>query len=488
SPLDKNTFFVACNTITFIPFFISEGNYTTRDGGLTWYGSDTCGGTPIDYHGGDPGNAIDKAGNFILTRKGRTPFVGLYSHTSTDFGHTWSSQVAVSTDDLERASLTVDLFPSSPYYGRTYAAWVPFAQPFPLMLSHTDDGGQHWSAQKQINNPVNRSAGGDVAVGSDGKVYACWAGVTDFSPFKEVLVGFGSSSDGGATWSVNENLFPMSGISGLMTEKSNIRVNSKPAMAIDTTHGPYRGSIYIVTCQKGLAPAGTDPDIILYRSTDDGATWSSGIRVNQDPFNNGKIQYFPSIHVDQHGRINILFYDDRNTTSDSVGVVLARSFDGGNTWAEYEISDHHFKPAPIGGLGQGYQGDNIDINSNDTKLIPVWMDNSSGVYQIWTVPVDFADVNGVNDLRSESPSFILYQNTPNPVKNVTAIRWFQPQRSFISVSLLDQLGRQVKKLCQDQYSQGEHSIEINLDVLTPGIYFCQMRSNQQIITKKLVKE
>ena len=56
------------------------------------------------------------------------------------------------------------------------------------------------------------------------------------------------------------------------------------------------------------------------------------------------IQFFPGITVDDFGGVNIIFYDDRNTTIDSSGVFLARSTDAGNTWNEYEISDHNFRP------------------------------------------------------------------------------------------------------------------------------------------------
>ena len=89
---------------------------------------------------------------------------------------------------------------------------------------------------------------------------------------------------------------------------------------MDNTGGQRDGWIYIVTGQKDLAPAGTDPDIILNRSEDGGMTWSQGIRVNQDALNNGKTQYFPAIHIDHFGAVNILYYDDRNTSNDSAGV------------------------------------------------------------------------------------------------------------------------------------------------------------------------
>jgi hypothetical protein len=491
SPLDNNILFAACNTITFVPFFISEGIYTSMDGGNTWTGNDTCTGVPVGFHGGDPGITIDKNGTFILVRMGRSPFVGLYSHYSLDHGQTWSSQKVISTDDLERATLTSDADPSSSHYGRSYAAWVKFALPFPLMFTHSDNGAQTWNTPKQINNPSSRSAGGDLAIGPDGQVYLVWAGVTDISPFKEILVGFASSQNGGDDWQVTENAFAVNGITGILANKNNIRVNGLPTVAVDTTDGPRRGWIYIVTGQKELAPAGSDPDVVLYRSTDGGLTWSSGIRVNQDPVNNGKTQFFPNVHIDKYGAVNVIFYDDRNTTNDSTGVYLARSTDGGTTWKEFEISDHNFKPEPIGGLGQGYQGDIIDITSTDSTIWTVWMDNSSGLYQIWTVPISFSSVNGIDEGNSSQlPG--LKQNYPNPFSSSTKIGFRTTVTGQVSLKIFDILGNEIAELVNETMSPGFHEIEFNPahiavnQRLAKGIYVCRLTLNDRVETKRMI--
>lgn len=492
SPVDENILFASCNTLTFIPFFVSEGIYVTTDEGISWFGNDTCTGEPISFHGGDPGITIDKDGRFIITRLGRSPFVGLYSHYSTDNGHTWSTQQVISTDDLERASVATDANPLSLFYGRTYAAWIKFASPFPLMFSYTDNGAQSWSPPIPINNPSNRSAGGDLAVGPYGELYACWAGVTETSPFKEILVGFSKSTSGGQNWNVTENAFAMNGITGVLPTKGNIRVNGLPGIAVDTNDGPRKGWIYIVTGEKNLAPAGSDPDIILHRSEDGGVTWSEGIRVNQDELNNGKIQYFPTVHVDKFSAIDVLFYDDRNTTFDSCGVFLARSPDGGFSWTEIEISDHHFKPTPIGGLGQGYQGDNIDLTSTNSKLWPVWMDNSSGTYQVWTSPIDFSWINGVEKKYSNEGFFNLEKNYPNPFKNKTTIHFSLSKRSFVTLEIFDLYGNLLSTISNEEYQPGKYSVVLNSKaglqgvVLKNGIYLCRMTCHGQSQTMRMV--
>jgi hypothetical protein len=422
---------------------------------------------------------------------GQSPFIGLYSHISTNNGQTWSFQKVISTDDLERASITTDAITTSPFYGRTYAAWVKLTTPFSVAFASTDNGAQSWSTPQQINNPTNRSAGGDITTGLNGEVYVCWAGVTATSPFKEVFVGFSWSSNGGANWNVIENAFNVNGITGVLTNKGNIRVNGLPSIAVDTTNGTRRGWIYIATGQKDLAPAGSDPDIILNRSTDGGQTWSSAIRVNQDPVNNGKTQYFPTVHIDKFGAVNVIFYDDRNTTNDSSGVFLARSTNGGDSWTEFEISDHNYKPEPIGGLGQGYQGDNIDITSTSSKLWPVWMDNSTGIYQIWTTQIDFSTVD-VEDVNVIPLSFELEQNYPNPFNPSTTIGFKISEPGFVSLKIFNVLGNEIAILVSEVKTIGYYKVEfntanpINNNNLYSGIYFYKLMVNEVSQTKAMI--
>lgn len=484
----SNILFSSANTLQLAPtFFVSEGVYVTTDGGANWFGSDTCNGANIFFHGGDPSIAIDRNGTFILSRKGSLSFPGAYSHYSTDQGITWSAQKTITNDDLERVTIVSDTNPNSNYFGRTYAVWAKLTLPYPIRFTSTDDITGNWSTVSQINNPTTRSAGGEIEIGPENQVYVCWAGVTNTSPFTEVFVGFASSTNGGASWSVNENAFPMNGIVGILTNKQSIRVNGLPRMAVDLSNTTTRGTIYIVTSQKNLSPAGSDPDIILRKSSDGGQSWSSGIRVNQDAINNGKTQFFSGITVDDFGGVNIIFYDDRNTTIDSSGIFLARSTDTGSTWNEYEISDHNFKPNAIGGLGQGYMGDNIDLASSGNKLFPVWMDNSTGNYQIWSVPIEVLSV-GVKDDEQDPITFELSQNYPNPFNPATSIEFNIPNSFYVSVKIYDITGKEIAVLIDDFINAGAH--KINFDAanynLASGIYFYQLQTNKFTQTKPMM--
>ena len=485
-PLNANLLFSSANTINLATGFISEGIYISNDGGITWSGSDTCktGNTTL-FHRGDPGIAIDKNGKFILTRLGFQD--GLFSHFSTDNGVTWSSQRTIALERQDRATTVSDNNLNSNYYGRSYTAYVEFLPPFPVKLSFTTDGGSSWSIPLQVNNPSQRSQGAELCIGIDSTIFAIWAGVLAVSPYTEDFIGFARSDNGGITWNVNEQAIDMNGIQGVMTQKASIRVNGLPKLDVDRTNGSRRGWIYIVTAQKNLSPAGSDPDIILYRSSNNGGSWSQGIRVNQDPLNNGKIQYFPAIHIDNAGGVNVLYYDDRFITSDSTGIVMSRSTDGGTTWNDFQIGDHNFKPQSIGGLGQGYQGDNISIASVGSTLIPLWMDNSSGLYQVWTARVPISSLVSVKAPKQIPAEFRLEQNFPNPFNPSTTIIYHIPEQSFVSLTLYDVLGNKIETLVQREQSAGEHYVNFSAqNVLSSGVYFYRLDAGKYSAYKKLM--
>lgn len=499
SPTNKLLMFASSYTINTASGFISEGIYLSTNGGLNWTGSDTCKGNNLQNHGGDPGVSIDKNGVLIITHIGKQSVVtGVYSHYSTDMGNTWSSAYPLTTQQPEdKGSSATDDHPSSPFYGRTYASWVNFVSPFPVLVSYTTNSGQNWTSPAAINSPPpQRCSGGYIRTGPNGTVYDTWAGVSNVSPFTENFAGFAFSTDGGVNWNIIQNAYAMNGINGTLTSKNNIRVNGLPRFDIDKSGGPRNGWIYMITAEKNLSPAGTDPDIILHRSTNNGLNWSAGIRVNQDAVNNGKIQYCPSIDIDSTGGVNVIFYDDRNTSSDSAEVYLARSKDGGNTWSEFVVSEHRFLPKPIAGAASSYQGDFISLASNGNKIYAYWMDDYSGIYQIWSAIININSI-GIRKTDTEVPSvYSLSQNYPNPFNPSTIIKFsitendkWKSENGPVTLRVYDILGKEIATLVNEKLQPGTYevpfSINQNTGALPSGIYFYVLNAGNFTQTKKM---
>lgn len=493
NPLNPLIMFASSYTIT--GGFRSEGVYFTTDGGNTWFGSDTCNsGSSSNNHGGDPGPVIDKDGRFILTHQGGF-ITGMFSNTSTNLGATWSANQLIASGDQDKGTPATDDAPLSSYYGRTYIVWTRFLSPFPIVSSFTTNGGASWSSFNQINSSPSGfiSLGADIKINSDGSVYVCWAGTLTTSPQNEKFCGFSKSSNGGASWITNENIYNMNGVKTSSLSPWNIRINGYPHIDIDRTGGPRNGNIYIVTGEKNLAPAGTDPDVVIHMSSDQGNTWSAGIRVNQDLINNGRVQYFPTIAVDDNGGVNVIYYDNRQIESDSMDVYLSRSTDGGISWNDYRINEHRFRPKTVAGSGgAGNQGDNMGIVFANNKLWALWMDDHTGVYQIWAAAVNLNTI-GVRKISSEIPDgYSLSQNFPNPFNPNTVIRYSVPHSSEISLKVYDALGNFVKEIVSGRQSAGNYEIEINAQDLvngkglSSGVYFYSLRSGSIVMTKKMV--
>jgi len=486
-PLNSQILFASAVTLNLSNAFKSEGVYVSTDGGQSWSGSDTCKGNLIYNHGGDPGIVVTESGRFILSHIGDI-FPGVYSHYSTDLGISWSDAFTVTNVQTgDKGTIAIDISNQSSFKGRVYLAWTYVVSPFAAISSYTTDEGATWSTPKVINpNPPLRCVGGSVANSNNGNVYVCWSGITSTIPFREDYAGFAVSTDGGENWTFQQNIFDMNGISGTLESKEGIKVNGLPQVAVDNSGGIRDGWIYIVTTELNIAPAGNDPDIILHHSTDNGQTWSAGIRVNQDPLSNGKIQYFPSLEIDDEGGLNILFYDDRNTTSDSTDVFLARSTDGGNTWGEFSIKDSRFKPKPILGGASAYQGDHIALLSVGDKLHAFWMADYSGIYQVWLSTIDRNILSAEDNSNSPVNEFVLFQNYPNPFNPSTRIKYTIEKESFVQLKVYDVLGNEVKTLVNEEKPSGTYGVEFTAGELPAGIYFYRLTAGKFSQTKKLV--
>lgn len=496
-PGNPNIMFASAFTIR--QSFKSEGVYLTTNGGVDWFGSDTLNGSPITNHGGDPGPIIDKDGNLILTHQGGF-IIGMFSNYSTNLGQTWSNNYQIAGNDQDKGSPATDDVPSSQYYGRTFLVWTRFTSPFPIVTSHTSNGGANWSGLIQINNSQSghQSLGPTMSIGPQGQNYVSWASAILSSPFNEDCIGFAESTNGGVNWSVNECAYDCNGVKASMLAPWGIRVNGYPGMDVDKTGGNRNGWIYIVTAEKNLLPAGNDPDIVFHKSTDGGDTWSPGIRVNQDPFNNGRIQIFPAIRVDEAGGINVVYIDNRNINPDSAQVYFSRSTDGGTNWTDYLVSDHKFRPKGIAGAGSGNQGDNIGITSGNNKLWPVWMDDATGVYQIWTAPIDLNTI-GIKKIDNIIPEiFSLKQNYPNPFNPVTKIKFdilqdVRREMQDVRLVVYNALGEEISIVVNQKLSAGSYEVDFDArfdgeeNNLSSGIYFYSLEvSGNKIDTKRMV--
>ena len=397
----------------------------TSDFGLNWNGS--VQGTGGD-NSGDPAAVIDLNGRY---------YVGYIADDggngcaySTDEGQTWTHvQVAPIPGPgglADKNHLWVDNGPVSPHQGNLYAAWTAFggANDGNVVVSRSTDQGLTWESQINISSTQpGYQQGVNIKTGPDGTVYAVYTVYISGGVQDEPAIGLTKSTDGGATWETPQIIISnIRGIRSTETSK-NHRVNSFPVMDIDISGGPRNGWIYVVWTNIGTPGVNIGPDIDNYiiRSSDDGTSWSTPIRINQDLAGLGKEHYFPWISCDpETGNLSVISYDDRNVTSTMCETFVANSLDGGVTWEDFKVSDVAFTPVPISGLASGYFGDYISISSRGGKVYPCWTDNRNGRALTYVSPFSLADLDDPNPPANLS----IYSDYTTPTE--IALNWTDP--------------------------------------------------------------
>jgi hypothetical protein len=96
-------------------------------------------------------------------------------------------------------------------------------------------------------------------------------------------------------------------------------------------------------------------------------------------------------------------------------------------------------------------------------------------------------------LSEISKEYSLYQNYPNPFNPKTKIRFDIPAgnpeysgRRSVQVVIYDILGREIKKLVNEELNPGTYEVEFDGTDLPSGIYFYRLSTDNFIDTKKMV--
>jgi hypothetical protein len=163
-------------------------------------------------------------------------------------------------------------------------------------------------------------------------------------------------------------------------------VDAEPGLAWDRSGGPHNGRVYLAYT-KEIQNESDNTDIFVRFSDDNGATWSQGVRVNDDQTVNS--QFLPKIALDQtSGNVATVWYDARHDlgtagAGDTDGIPNddaqfwgAFSTDGGATFgANIQISAGTSNSHDSGnGIDYGdYSG--LAFNGGDAR--PAWSDNSN---------------------------------------------------------------------------------------------------------------
>ena len=113
------------------------------------------------------------------------------------------------------------------------------------------------------------------------------------------------------------------------------------------------------------------------------------------------------------------------------------------------------------------------------------MDNSSGIYKVWTVPIDLTALDTKENVYVPA-EFKLHQNYPNPFNPITVISYQLSVSGLVLLKVFDVLGKEVATLINDVKPAGSYEVQFDASNLPSSIYFYKLSTDTFTETKKMV--
>jgi hypothetical protein len=165
-------------------------------------------------------------------------------------------------------------------------------------------------------------------------------------------------------------------------------------VAVDRSDGPTRGNVYVLA---SVNPPGSDPlDVHFIRSEDNGQTWSTPLRVNDDPTISDSYQWFGTMSVAPDGRIDVVWNDTRNGGVLVSELYYAYSTDAGVTFSQNQAVSPPFD-STVGHPAQNKIGDYYHMVSDATGARVAYSATFNGEQDVYYLRVGDCNANGVHD-------------------------------------------------------------------------------------------
>ena len=88
--------------------------------------------------------------------------------------------------------------------------------------------------------------------------------------------------------------------------------------------------------------------------------------------------------------------------------------------------------------------------------------------------------------NSHIPSIYLFQNYPNPFNPKTVISYQLSENSDVEISVYNSLGQKVEILFSGTKAAGRHNTVWQAENYPSGVYYYQLKTNANILTKKMI--
>ncbi|HVF58450.1 MAG TPA: Ig-like domain-containing protein [Thermoanaerobaculia bacterium] len=303
----------------------------------------------------------------------------VWVYRSSDGGATWNDLATITPGDgrrevtssntSDKQYIHVDKFATSPFRDNIYQCWHDNNV---LKHSRSTDFAHTWSAPLTMSSGTSQSGiGCDLTTDKSGNVYYFWPAPNGKTILSRKSTNGGTSFAGVVTVATTQDGYDFA-IPAMETRRAFIYASADA----DLSSGAFANSIYVAwtdtTAPETSPPANNHGRIRVAYSRDGGATWT--VRTPHETADAASVDRFhPWLGVGPDGKVYVAFYDTRRSpTRVGVDIFYSVSSDGGDTWPTPVRLTSVLSPQIDTGFEWGdYNG--LDVVGN--QLITIFTDN-----------------------------------------------------------------------------------------------------------------
>jgi VCBS repeat protein len=354
--------------------FREAGFAYTTNGGTRWIAP---GVLENNVFRSDPVLNSDTAGRFFYLSLVQNFFDDLWR--SITGGQSWTR--VGPADGGDKQWFVIDNTNSSGR-GFQYQSWSTDGNNYGgRQFTRSTDGGLTW--MDPINIP-NSPAWGTLDVDSTGNLFV---GGVNLTTNRIWCVRSTNAKNGGVIPTFDRSTAVNLGGDIAFSEPINpAGLVGQVFLAVDRSGTSKNNNVYMLA---SVQPSGfsNGSDVMFVRSTNGGITFSAPRRINGDPVNHAKWHWFGTLAVAPSGRIDVVWYDTRNSPNNVTSQLFySFSIDGGNTWSPNVAVSNAFNPF-VGYPNQSKIGDYITVVSDDAGANIAYAATFNGEQDIYYVRI-----------------------------------------------------------------------------------------------------
>ena len=282
-----------------------------------------------------------------------------------------------------------------------------------LLFAHGTMNGAVWSDPAPINSNATTDSGADGLWGADvatdghGQWVAVWTSWDDLGGTigtdMDILISY--STDNGASWSPATPFNPWAASDGAFQDS-----DSGPVISTDN-----RGT-WLVAWASSYDLDGTicgDWDYLFSRSTDNGATWTEPAALNGDAYGCSGSDWSLRLATDAQGHWVAVWGTDGDlggTIGTDPDIVLAHSADNGATWtypvpiapdAAFDTNDEFVSTVATDGRGTWVAVWVSRYDDGGTPHDDLWFSRSTNNGANWSIPKMFTPSGNMPSLVAD---------------------------------------------------------------------------------------